>query len=163
MGIRIKSTLPNDAELMKLFGSVDMLRRHDVGGATTRAGAKIVLDRARQLAPVGNPEDAAKRSAKQKAQANWNIKLKSTIAMATRGRGLRVFTLVGPRHPSGNKAYFNQPKKGSRLHVLWGKRGGMRTKVVTRVWIVQAFDETRQQQLSAMKAKLTEKINEMLT
>jgi len=82
--------------------------------------------------------------------------------MVTRGGNRRSFSIVGPKHPFGNVAYFNSPKSGQRKHKLWGKDVG-RVRKATRNWIVQAFDETRPQQLSAMKTALTKKVHEMLT
>lgn len=159
-GLDIKMSLPTDAELAAMFDAVPMLKRHDVMGATTTAGAKVIVQRAKQLAPRGNDEDRKKRSATQKAAANWNIRLHTTIAQVTRKGNTRAFSIVGPRHPIGNKAYLNSPKNGSRRHVLWGRDGG-RVKTAIRNWIVQAFDETRSQQLSAMKAALAKKVSEM--
>lgn len=161
-GLDIKISLPTDRELAKMFDAVPMLQRHDVMGATTTAGAKVVLARAKQLAPRGNDADRKKRSAKQKAAANWNVRLHTTIAQVTRKGNTKAFSLIGPRHPDGNKAYMNAPRSGSRPHVLWGRRVG-RIKTAIRNWIVQAFDETREQQLSAMKSAMAKKIDQMLT
>jgi hypothetical protein len=161
-GIDVQMKLPTDRELAKMFDAIPQLKRHGVLGATTQAGAKVIVSRARQLAPRGNDADRQKRSAKQKAAANWNIRLYTTIAEVTRRGNRLAFSIVGPRHPQGNKAYFNSPKSGSRRHVLWGRDGG-RVKTAIRNWIVQAFDETRPAQLAAMKAALTKKINEMMS
>jgi hypothetical protein len=162
-GIDIQVKLPTDRELAKMFDAIPQLKRHGVLGATTQAGAKVIVSRAKQLAPRGNDADRQKRSAKQKAAANWNIRLHTTIAEVTRRGNRLAFSIVGPRHPQGNKAYFNSPKSGRRRHVLWGKAGGERSKLSIRNWIVQAFDETRSSQLSAMKAALTKKIHEMMS
>jgi hypothetical protein len=162
-GLRIKMDLPTDKELAEMFDAVSLLKRHEVMSATTKAGGRIVVDRAKQAAPRGTDADRRKRSKKQKAAANWNIRLHTTIAMVTRGGNRRSFSIVGPRHPIGNKAYFNSPKSGSRRHVLWGNRTLVRQRKADRNWIVQAFDESRSQQLSAMKTELTKKVNEMLT
>jgi len=162
-GLRLKIDLPTDAELAKMFDAVPMLKRHDVMGTVTTAGAKVIVERAKQLAPRGTQSDRDKRSAKQKAAANWNIRLHTTIAYVTRKGNRRAFSIVGPRHPSGNKANFNSPKSGSRRHVLWGNRTRIQQRKADRNWMVQAFDESRQQQLSAMKSALTQKVNEMMT
>lgn len=161
-GLRITTKLPTDRELEKMFNAVPMLRRHDVLGVTTAAGAKEVLSRAKALAPRGTEADRRKRSAKQKAAANWNIRLHTTVAVVTRKGNRLAFSIVGPKHPSGNKAYLNSPQSGSRKHKLWGRDVG-RVRKATRNWIVQAYDETRPQQLAAMKAALTKKVAEMFS
>jgi hypothetical protein len=86
--------------------------------------------------------------------------------------------VIGPRWPKGNKAYFNTSPKGNAGH-RWGKAGQQyqrtrngRTETYTAIaakprsqirnWIVQAFDETKSQQLAAMKAKLTELTDKMM-
>lgn len=162
-GIDLRMQLPTDADLRKMFDAVPQLRRYQVIPTTTKAGGRIVLARARQLAPRSTAEDRAKRSKKQRAQANWDAKpLHKSVAMVTRTYDRSAATIVGPKHPDGNKAYFNSPKSGSRLHVLWGMQAGRRTKLAIRNWVVRAFDETKPQQLQAMKAALSRKIKEML-
>lgn len=148
--------------LEKLLDAVPQLKRHEVKMLSTQAGAQVILARASSLVPKGTEADRKKRSKKQKAAANWNIRLSSTLAFVTRETRSRAYSVIGPRHPDGNKAYFNSPKTGSRSHVLWGRNKG-RTKSAIRNWIVQAFDETRSQQLSAMKAVVKKQIDQMLT
>ena len=161
MSLSIKMDLPTDAELAKMFDAVSLLRRHDVMRTTTKAGGRVVEVRAKAIAPRGTEADRNKRSAKQKAAADWNTRLHTTIGMVTRGGNRRSFTIIGPRYPKGNKAYLNSPKSGERRHVLWGRDTG-RIKVSIRNWIVQAFDETRGEQLSQMKGALTKKVDEMM-
>jgi hypothetical protein len=159
LDIRVK--LPSDAELKKMFDAVPQLKRHAVMKTTTTAAAKVITQRAKQLAPRGTKADAAKRSKKQRSEANWNVKLRTTVAQVTRTYDNGSFSVVGPKSPNGNKAYMNQPRTRSRLHKLWGKDVG-RTYKAARSWIVAAFDETRSQQLSAMKTALSKKIDEMM-
>lgn len=159
----VKLNLPTDAELAAMFDAVPMLRRNDVLGPVTAAGAKVIQERAKQLAPRSTASDRKKRSAKQRASAAWDkVPLRDTIGMVTR-KGQRIaFSIVGPKHPHGNKAYFNASRKGSRRHILWGRDVG-RVKISIRNWIVQASDETKGQQLAAMKAALTKKVAEMFS
>jgi hypothetical protein len=144
-----------------MFDAVPQLKRHAVMKASTTAAAKVIVDRAKQLAPRGTKADADKRSKKQRSEANWNVKLRTTIAQVTRTYDKASFSVVGPKSPHGNKAYMNQPRKRSRPHKLWGKDVG-RTYKAARSWIISAFDETQNQQLSAMKAALTKKVDEMM-
>jgi hypothetical protein len=159
--LTIKSNFPNDKELANLFGLVPMLQRQQVAQQAVREGAKPVVKRAKELAPRSKPEDTRKRSKKQKASADWNKKLHASVGSVTRGSGVYSFAIIGPRYPVGNKAYFNAPRSGARRIVAWGRDTG-RSKRATRNWVVQAFDETRSQQLSAMKSKIRERISEGL-
>lgn len=145
--------MPTDGELNRMFDAVPALERYQVGDKTVRAGSSPVVKRARQLAPRATQKDRDKRARKQKSEANWNIPLHKTIARVVRKyRQARAFAVIGPKHPEGNKAHFNTSPSGRR-QVLWGRRTG---KVVAQIrnWIVQAFDETKPQQLNAMKSKL---------
>jgi hypothetical protein len=79
----------------------------------------------------------------------------------TRKGQTRAFSIIGPKHPEGNKVWFNFPKSGSRRHVLWGNDTGRVYKAKSN-FIKRAFDETRSQQLAAMKQALTMKTKEMV-
>ena len=149
----LQMKMPTDAELQKMFGGVAQLNRYEVGDKVVRAGAASIVTRARALAPRSTQESREKRSKNQKASADWNYPLWKTIKMVVRKyqRG-NAGAIVGPEWPKGNKAYFNTSPHG-RKQVLWGKVTG-RTIPQIRNWIVKAFDETRPQQLAAMKNKL---------
>ena len=156
----IKMNLPNDAELKRMFDAVPKLNRYEVSDATVRAGGRIIVKRAKELAPRGNQADRNKRSKSQRAGANWDIRLRSTIAMVVRKyRNAKGLAVVGPKWPQGNKAYFDT-SPGGREKVLWGRRTGQ-TIPQLRNWIVKAFDETRSQQLAAMKSKLRQKMDQV--
>lgn len=159
MKLSVDVKLPTDAELERIFNAVPILERYKVGDKVTRAGAAVVVRRARQLAPRSTPEDRAKRSASQRKAADWDTPLWKTIAFVVRGYRRGATAVIGPRWPVGNKAYFNTSPSGRR-QVLWGVRTG-RTIAQIRNWIVQAFDETRSEQLAAMKTKLTQLMNDI--
>jgi hypothetical protein len=157
----IKTNMPTDAELDRMFDAVDKLERYAVGDAVIKAGVEPIVKRARELAPRSSKTGTAKkRSRTQINAANWNIPLWKTIKRVVRKYQKGTIGVVGPEWPAGNKAYFNTSPKGRR-QVLWGKVTG---KVVAQIrnWIVQAFDETKPEQLEAMKAKLKEKIDQMM-
>lgn len=159
--IDIKHTMPTDRELSKMFDAVPQLRRHDVMNATLRSGSKVVVDRAKKEAPRSKERDVARRSVDQRTKYNWDSPpLWKTIARVIRKSSHSGLAVIGPKFPDGNKAYFNQPRSGKRRHVLWGVDTG-RVYVVTRNWLAFAFDQTRSQQLSAMKSTLKKKIDEM--
>lgn len=152
-------TMPTDAELKKMFDAIPILDRHRVHDRVLTAGAKPVVTRARQLTPRGNGEDRNKRSQSQKASANWDIPLHTTIARVIRKYSKFGMAIIGPKWPDGNKAYFNTSPKG-RTQWFWGKPTGRTVPMVSN-WIKQAFDETRPQQLAAMKAKLRQVMDEI--
>jgi len=159
--IDIKIKMPSDAELAKMFGGVHQLDRYRVGDQVVRAGASPIVKRARSLAPRSTQESRNKRSRNQQASADWNYPLWKTIKMVVRKyqRG-NAGAVVGPEWPKGNTAYFNTSPRG-RVRKLWGKNpsvfSGANLSTIApqiRNWIVKAFDETKPQQLSAMKEKL---------
>ncbi len=152
--------LPTDADLKAMFDAVPILVRYRVSDQVLRAGTAPIVKRARQLAPKQTAEQRKKRSKSQQAAADWDTPLWKTIGRVVRkynkARGIAV---VGPKYPEGNKAYFNTSPSG-REQVFWGNRTGRTVKQV-RNWIVQAFDETKSQQLSAMKTKLQKLMREI--
>lgn len=154
-----RAELPTNLEIAGMFDAVPMLKKHQTLGRTTDAAAGIIQRRAKSLTPRGKPENRRKRSKKQRAAANWDTQLHTTIAKVTRRRDRSAFSIVGPRHPDGNKAWFNSPKKGSRKHILWGKDRGREFKSL-RNWIVQAFDETKTEQLAAMRKTLRKSLDD---
>lgn len=167
-GIDIKMTLPSDAELKRLFNAVPLLERNKVFDATLRAGGNEIAKRARQLAPRSSKTGSAKKWSKKMLvdggtggtpRSKAEKPLWKTIALVVRKYGTGGVSVVGPKWPEGNKAYFNTSPSG-RKQVLWGTRTG-RAVVPIRNWIVQAFDETKQLQLSAMKKKLRQKMQEI--
>lgn len=161
-GIDIRMNLPTDAELSKMFDAVPILERHRVSDRVVRAGGNVIAKRARQLAPQSAKTGSTKKWSKKMfidggtggtARKKGEKPLWKTIKLIVRkGRNAGAISVVGPEWPEGNKAYFNTSPKG-RKQVLWGKRTG---KVVAQIrnWIVQAFDETKTQQLAAMKKTL---------
>lgn len=164
----IKMNLPTDADLERMFDMVSKLEKYKVTDKVVEAGTAVVVKRARELAPRSTPQDRAKRSENQRNgktksgdKIDWNYPLWKTIKRVIRKyNGRYGIGIVGPEWPKGNKAYFNTSPKG-RKQVLWGKVTG-RTVAQIRNWIVQAFDETKPAQLSAMKAKLTELMDKVM-
>lgn len=158
----IKMQLPNDAELDRMFNMVPKLERYKVLDKATGEAAKIVVKRARELAPRSSDTGSAqKRSKKQASSANWSYPLWKTIKRVFRKYQDRYgLAVIGPEWPTGNKAYFNTSPKGRR-QVLWGKATG-RVVAQIRNWIVQAFDETKTQQLNAMKDSLKQSLDQVM-
>ena len=155
----LKIEFPSDAELKKMFDAVPRLQRYNVSDKAVNAAARIVARRAKQLAPRQTAQQRKKRSAKQAKEANWNIPLYQTIAVVVRKYAINAAGIVGPKWPDGNKAYFNTGP-GGRRQVLWGKHTGVVVPQI-RNWIVKAFDETKTQQLEAMKKSLKKSMKEL--
>lgn len=156
--LELKMSMPSDEELNRQFDMVPMLERGKVIDKTVKAGTDPIVQRARALAP--RSQGKSKRSKSQAAKADWAYPLWKTIKRVIRKYDNRYgLGVVGPEWPKGNKAYFNTSPKG-RKRKLWGKdptpeSGLSATAPQVRNWIVQAFDETKSQQLDAMKAELT--------
>ena len=151
----IKLQLPTDADLERMFNMVPKLERFQVGDQVVRAGTQPIVKRAQALAPrSANTGTSKKRSKSQREKADWDYPLWKTIKRVIRKYQRYTNGVVGPEWPKGNKAYFNTSPKGRKVF-YWGKNAN-KTAAQVRNWIVQAFDETRAQQLAAMKAKLTE-------
>lgn len=160
-GIAFKMDFPSDAELNRMFDAVPKLEKFGVLDKAIRPAADIVAKRARELAPRSTQASRDKRSKAQQADADWNYPLWKTIKRIVRKYQNRYgVAVIGPEWPKGNKAYFNTSPKG-RKQVLWGKRTG-RIVPQIRDWIVQAFDETRPQQLASIKAELTKLTDQMM-
>lgn len=156
----IKIQMPSDAEINKMFNAVPVLEQHRVADQVVRAGSRAVLSRAKRLAPRGEVTGTSKkRSRSQQSKANWNLPLWKSIALVVRKYKTNGTAIIGPRWPEGNKAYFNTSPSG-RKQVLWGRVTG-KTVPQIRNWIVQAFDETKSEQLAAMKKKLQQKMKEI--
>lgn len=160
-GIAFKMDFPTDEELNHMFDAVPKLEKFKVLDKAIRPAADIVVKRARALAPRSTEADRAKRSKSQRDKADWNYPLWKTIKRVVRKYQNRYgVAVIGPEWPRGNKAYFNTSPKG-RKQVLWGKRTG-RIVPQIRDWIVQAFDETKPQQLASIKEELTKLTDQMM-
>jgi hypothetical protein len=151
--------LPSDAEIKKMFDAVPILDRYKVGDKAIRAGVRPIIKRARQLAPLDRKDHRKKRSKKQGAEANWEIRLWRTIASVVRKYDTKAVGIVGPKWPDGNKAYFSTAP-GGRQVFYWGKNAGKR-KAQIRNWIVKASEETRSQQLRAITRELQKSMKQI--
>lgn len=164
-GADVKMNLPTDAELVRMFDMVPHLERGKVIDTVVKAGCEPIVKRARDLAPRSTGK--SKRSKSQAAKADWAYPLWKTIKRVIRKYDNRYgLGVIGPEWPKGNKAYFNTSPKG-RKRKLWGKdpdpNGGLSAVAPqVRNWIVQAFDETKSEQTSAMKDELTKQIDKMM-
>jgi hypothetical protein len=124
------------------------------GGPMDRAVRKastIVAARARQVAPDSSKTGTRDKQSK-KTKAKWPNKIKRTIKTKLIKYDKSVLGIIGPKSPEGNAAHFMQEKP--RRHVLWGKATMIRQFRIERNWITKAFDETKEQQMSAMEASL---------
>lgn len=157
----VKVEIKGDKEILDLLDRLPKLAV-SAGGPIDRAvtrAAKIVARRARQLSPdskknsKGNPRDKQSK----KSKAGWPEKLKTTIRHRVIRYDTGTWAVVGPKNPEGNAAHFMQEK--SRPHVLWGRASAIKRYRDERNWIIRSFDETKSEQLSAVKASLTADID----
>lgn len=160
MSITFKSNLPTDSEIATMFGTVGTFDRFKVGDKVVTAGTNPIVKRAKELAPQDTSGHGKKRSKSQQAKARWDIPLWKTVAKKISKGNVKTIGVVGPKWPDGNKAYFNTGPNGRRVF-YWGKDAG-KVKVQIRNWIVQAADETRGEQLDAMKSKLQEVMGDVI-
>ena len=156
----IELKFPNDAELKRMFDAVPQLEKRRASDRVLRPMAKPIVTRSRQLAPRGNPTDRAKRSQRQAQAADWNYPLHKSITYVVRKYGNAAgLAVIGPSWPKGNKAYFDTSPKGRRVF-YWGKDAG-KIRPQIRNWIVQAFDETRAEQVAIAKRELKKVMDEI--
>jgi hypothetical protein len=160
--LEFKMDLPSDAELERQWNMVPKLERYGVGDKTTRAAGKIVLDRVKQLTPRSSQTGSAKKRSKtQRSAADWAPPLWKGMSMAVRKYATSTWAWVGPRWRDGQKIYFiAEWKKQTRRAFYWGRPGPVVRKL--RNWIVQAFDETKGQQLDAMKESIKSTVDQVM-
>lgn len=160
-GLDFKFKLPTDAELDRMLNMGPKLKQYQVADKAVTAAATVLVERAKALTPRGDlTGNSAKRSQKQRAEADWDYPLHKAIKKVTRRYDRASVAVVGPEWPKGNKAYFNTSPKG-RVQWFWGRKTGAIVPQI-RNWIVQAFDETKPMQLSAMKASITKTVDAMM-
>lgn len=164
----IRIDMPTDAELERMFHAVSVLDRYQVFDKTLRAGSRPVVARARQLAPRSSATGTTDKWSRKMLvdggtggapRSRGETPLWKTIALVIRKYTRAGVSVVGPKWPEGNKAYFNTGPSGRR-QFFWGDDTGLVVAQI-RNWIVQAFDETRALQLAAMKKKLQQLMREI--
>lgn len=159
--------LPTDAEIHKMFDAVPSLEKHKVADTVVRAGIRPITKRARMLIPRSKASDRAKRSDSQRRDHPglddplWktikHVVRKYPNASAVAVSGAEYTGEGGP----GQKIYLiaEHKQKGRRVF-YWGRDASL-TRLKIRNVMVQAADETRAEQLAAMKAKLRQKMDEV--
>lgn len=132
------------------------------GGSLDRAVQKasnVAAKRARQLAPDSRRTGTRPKQSK-KSRAIWKHQLRSVIRVKLARYPHTRIGIVGPKSPEGNHAHFMQEKP--RRHVLWGRSTRIAQLRIARNWITQAFDETRGEQMDAMKSSLQADIDQQM-
>lgn len=131
------------------------------GGPLDRAvsrAAKIVQEQAIQLAPDSDKTGSRSKQSKKSKQI-WTGKLRRLIRSKIIRYDGATWAVVGPKSREGNMSHFQQDKP--RRLVLWGKATMVAQYRLERNWITQAFDETKDRQLSAMKESIQADINQI--
>lgn len=159
--------LPSDAEIRKMFDAVPSLEKHKVADTVVRAGIKPITKRARMLIPRSSAADRAKRSKTQRMNnPGLDDPLWKTVKHVVRkGGNASAVAVSGAEYTGqggpGQKIYLiaEHKKKGRRVF-YWGRDANL-TRLKIRNVMVQAADETRAEQLAAMKGQLKKKLDEV--
>lgn len=110
-----------------------------------QAAGEVVVVRARQLCPVGDPSHQPDKKP-----------LRDTIACEIRDYDQRTLAVIGPQYPAG--AHGHLVEYGHE-EVVWGNRTGRR--VGPRPFMRPAFDETKQEQQAAMEKVVAAKLKQL--
>jgi hypothetical protein len=159
--------IEDSAKILLMLERVHKKARTGVAMDAVEAAGKVIVARAKELAPRGSQTGTSrKRSKKQSGAARWNIELHTTIGMVQRQNKKGTVSIIGPKWPDGNKAYFNTSPAG-RQRKLWGSNPTAASGLSTvapqiRNWIVQAAEETRGAQLAAMRAVIEPEMREAM-
>lgn len=157
----VRVEITGDKEVLALLDRLPKLVV-GAGGPLDRAvsaACRIVAKRARALAPNSktNPKGDSRKKQSKKSRKGWPKKLKDTIRQKVIKYDYTTWGVVGPKNPEGNMAHFMQQKP--RRHVLWGSATAVQQYRDTRDWMNKAFDETKNEQMAAVKASLIEDID----
>lgn len=159
MANQVTVSVEGEERILSLLEQLPVLVRAS-GGPLDKAvkkAANIVAVKARQLAPDGEKGERTRDKQSKKTKAKWTGKLKRTIRVKLVKYERASWAIVGPKSPEGNMAHFNQEKP--RRNVLWGKATAIKQIRIERNWITKAFDDTKQQQLTAMESSLKSDID----
>lgn len=132
------------------------------GGPTDRAlkSSMTVLQRkAIALAPDSRRTGTRQKQSKASRKI-WHGTLRKLIRTKLIRYQTGAYGLVGPKSPEGNMANFVNGVP--RRMVLWGKVTRVAMYRYTRNWLVQANDESRAEQLSAIQTSLTKDIDKIM-
>lgn len=154
-------TINGDREVIALLERLPKLVV-SAGGPADRAmtAATTVLQRrAISIAPDSQQTGSRKKQSK-KSKKIWRHKLNQKIRKKILRRPDSVYGIVGPKSPEGNMAHFVNGKP--RRLVLWGKATRVAMYRYERNWMLQAFDESRGEQLSAMRESLRREIDQQM-
>lgn len=157
----MKVEITGDREILALLERLPKLVVA-AGGPLDRAvtkASKIVSKRAQQLAPdsAKNAKGNTRDKQSKKSRGIWSNKLKRTIKYKIIRYDTAAWAVIGPRSPVGNMAHFLQ--ETPRRHVLWGKATAVAKYRIERNFMTRAFDETKGEQLSAIKDSLQSDID----
>ena len=163
--LKIRIDFPNDAEIDRKLDMVNQMIYWQVHDHATRAMGKIVLVRARALAPSaannpkGNPHRKRAKTQRLDGNYDWEYPIRRALRAEFRRTNKGGYVVVGPEYPRGNKIHFlTMQKKASRGNgrarmVYWGKDSG-KERIAIRNFIQQASDETRAEQKAAALAAI---------
>lgn len=176
--MKIKLELPSDAEMKRMFDAIPALERHDAADKITRSAGMLVKKRLSQLIPRSSKSDIEKQSTEGKKLDGKSLKTTPRRLFRKNSKAGGV-SVVGPEYTgktgAGQKIFLIAKWKTESRHAeFWGHPGQTYTrrgapykaphgKVLqrSRNLVTQAFDETKQQQLSAMKTVAKQVMDEV--
>lgn len=125
-----------------------------------KKAATILAQRMRQIAP-----DSRKTRSRDKQSASSKNKWPATLRTQVKVKQIKYAVVswaqVGPKSPEGNAAHFMQEKP--RRHILWGKAQSAQPFRILRNWHTRAFDETKNEQMTAMAASLRDDLDKLVS
>lgn len=159
MTLEIQITF-DEAQIQKLL-EIPLLMRLGPAERVLKAMAKPVIERAKSIAPSSRQSGTRKKwSKKYKDNPNYQEDSGKHIGMKyikTERGGLMI---VGGKYPRANKQNYEAGDK--RKIVYWGKK----TSKIKRInpserFMQKAFDETKQEQITAGNEQLTKEMKEL--
>jgi hypothetical protein len=159
MTLEIQVTF-DEAQIQKLL-EIPLLMKLGPAERVLKAMAKPVIERAKSIAPSSRRSGTRKKwSKKYKDNPNYQEDSGKHIGMKyikTERGGLMI---VGGKYPRANKQNYEAGDK--RKIVYWGKK----TSKIKRInpserFMQKAFDETKQEQITAGNEQLTKEMKEL--
>lgn len=163
--IAYNTKLPTDAELNRIFADIKTLHKYGVMDKSTRAGAKVVQGRARELMPASSPEDRFKRwkDGQRDTSREGEKSLKMTITQRVDKLDWGASAIIGPKYPDGQKIYLMmEHKEESRDVIAWDK-GYAESILKERNKLTQAYEEKKAEALSAVKKEAQKQLSQLMS
>jgi hypothetical protein len=160
--LRIEFDAHQIAKLMR----IPILLRLTAAERTLKAMAKPVLARAKALAPDSSKPGPNGVPSKTKQSANtrkkWPEQGKNNLGFVFRKSESGGYLVIGAKSPKGNTLNFDSSERGRKVRYWLNPPTGRIKRVPPSERFMQrAFDETRQEQMTAGFNQLEKEIREL--